>query len=91
MALDKAWRELVDAVASQILEHLRDNPTPLTPWMNPAQAAAYLNVAVRALETMRREDRGPKYSRVGRIIVRYHIRHLDAWLKTHEMDTGDVR
>ena len=37
----------------------------------------------RGLETMRREARGPKFSRVSHRVVRYHVADLDAWLREH--------
>ncbi len=91
MALDPAWHELADEVAAQVLAELRENPPKITPWMNAAAAGEYIDVSVRGLESMRRAGRGPRYSRVGRVIVRYHIRHLDAWLNEHTVDTGGAK
>ena len=91
MALDPTWRELADKVAVHILAALHESPPKLTPWMNAEEAGEYLDLSVRGLESMRRAGRGPRYSRVGRVIVRYHIKHLDAWLVEHTVDPGGAK
>ena len=50
-----------------------------SPWLAPAQAAAYLRVSVRTLEVWRAAGNGPEYRRRGRFI-RYHLDALDAFL-----------
>lgn len=49
-----------------------------SPFLNTAQAAHYIGLAERTLETMRTEGTGPRFRRHGRF-VRYHIDDLDAW------------
>jgi len=49
-----------------------------SPFLNTAQAAHYVGLAERTLETMRRQGQGPAFRRHGRFI-RYHIDDLDAW------------
>ena len=49
-----------------------------SPFLNTAQAAHYIGLADRTLETMRTEGTGPRFRRHGRF-VRYHIDDLDAW------------
>jgi hypothetical protein len=50
-----------------------------SPWLTPAQAAAYLRLSVRVLEVWRAAGTGPEYNKRGRFI-RYHIDVLDAWV-----------
>jgi len=49
-----------------------------SPFLNTAQAAHYVGLAERTLETMRGQGQGPSFRRHGRFI-RYHIDDLDAW------------
>ncbi len=49
-----------------------------SPFLNTAQAAHYIGLAERTLETMRSEGTGPRFRRHGRF-VRYHIDDLDTW------------
>jgi hypothetical protein len=49
-----------------------------SPFLNTAQAAHYVGLAERTLETMRGHGAGPAFRRHGRFI-RYHIDDLDAW------------
>ena len=51
-----------------------------SPFLTTDQAARYLGLALRTLEKMRSEGRGPRFRRHGRYI-RYHIAELDAWSK----------
>jgi hypothetical protein len=52
------------------------------PWFAPVQAAAYLRLSVRTLESWRAKGIGPQYRGRGKNI-RYHIDALDA-VMTHE-------
>lgn len=49
-----------------------------SPFLNTAQAAHYIGLSSRTLETMRYTGRGPRFRRHGRF-VRYHIDDLDQW------------
>lgn len=49
-----------------------------SPFLNPKQAAHYLGVSTRTLQTHRSAGTGPRYRRHCRRI-RYHIDDLDAW------------
>ncbi|MPY74919.1 MAG: helix-turn-helix domain-containing protein [Alphaproteobacteria bacterium] len=75
--------ELPRELAVQVAAELRDDPSVQSPWLNSEQAATYLGLEPRGLESMRRERRGPKFSRIGNRIVRYHVADLDAWLREH--------
>ncbi len=81
--LDPSWSGLARDVAAQVAAELRAEPPLLSPWLNPEQAARYIGFEPRGLETMRREARGPKFSRVSHRVVRYHVADLDAWLREH--------
>lgn len=52
-----------------------------SPFLNTAQAAHYVGLAERTLESMRGQGEGPPFRRHGRFI-RYHIDDLDAWSKS---------
>lgn len=50
-----------------------------SPWLTAGEAAAYLRIAERTLEGMRRKGNGPVYCRQGARAVFYHRDDLDAW------------
>lgn len=50
------------------------------------EAATYLNVSWRTLETWRRTGGGPKYVRIGARQVRYRRRDLEVWLESQTFD-----
>lgn len=80
MEMESSWRTVAQHVADLVAKQLRDNPPLVTPWLAPVQAAEYLGVTARGLETMRRNGTGPKCSRINHRVVRYHVKNLDAWL-----------
>ncbi len=51
-----------------------------SPWLRPAQAAAYLDVSIRTLESWRAAGKGPKFRKSKNGTIRYHIDDLDAFL-----------
>ena len=57
---------------------VRAGAPPVTPWLTPAQAAAYLSIALGTLRNWT-SARFVPFSRRGRV-VRYHRSSLDAWL-----------
>jgi prevent-host-death family protein len=58
-----------------------------TPFLNTAQAAAYLGLSQRLLERIRRKDKGPPYRRHSRFI-RYHVDDLAAWSESSPAETA---
>ncbi|EIZ77988.1 hypothetical protein WSK_3464 [Novosphingobium sp. Rr 2-17] len=52
-----------------------------SPFLNSAQAAFYIGLALSTLQQMRSRGEGPSFRRHGRII-RYHIDDLDEWSRT---------
>ncbi len=52
------------------------------PFLNTDQAAFYLGLSRRTLQTMRADGSGPDFRRHGQQ-VRYHIDDLDRWSKGH--------
>jgi len=50
------------------------------PWFNPKEAAAYLHVSIRTLESWRAHGNGPTFTKRKTGFVRYHIDHLDAFM-----------
>ncbi len=61
-----------------------------SPFLNTAQAAHYIGLAERTLETMRGQNQGPAFRRHGRFI-RYHIDDLDAWSRRNGSRRGEGR
>lgn len=49
-----------------------------SPFLSTEQAAFYLGLSARKLQTMRASGSGPRFRRHSRY-VRYHIDDLDAW------------
>lgn len=49
-----------------------------SPFLSTEQAAFYLGLSPRKLQSMRVDGKGPSFRRHGRY-VRYHIDDLDAW------------
>ncbi len=48
-------------------------------FINSVDAAKYLGITKKALETMRREGGGPVFHRLGHRTVRYRLTELNAW------------
>lgn len=64
----------------------------LSPWMTTKQAADYLSISHKSLELWRASGNGPVFRRIGKRIIRYHVRDLDEFLKASERpSSGDVR
>ena len=53
-----------------------------SPFLNPDQAAAYLQISSRLLKRLRRDGKGPVFRRHCRF-VQYHIDDLDSWSAEH--------
>lgn len=53
------------------------------PLIREREAADMLNVSVAALRKWRREGKGPRYIKVGRL-VRYRVAELDSFVTQHE-------
>lgn len=60
--------------------HGASGMTPIPQYLNPKQAAAYLNISRRTLESWRLKGGGPVYHRLTARAVRYHRDELDGWL-----------
>jgi hypothetical protein len=83
---------LVSDVAGAVLRQLEDRLGPggfTTPvmleWMDPATAAAYLKLTVRALAHMRARRIGPASHKIANK-VRYRVDDLRAWAASHRED-----
>lgn len=53
-------------------------------WLSTKEAARYLGVHPDTLRRFRRTDRGPRYSTIGRRLIRYSLEALNEWLSSHE-------
>jgi hypothetical protein len=54
----------------------------MSAYVDPTGAAAHLGVKVQTLATWRCQKRGPRYSKVGRMI-RYRLTDLDTYMEHH--------
>lgn len=80
--LDPQWSALADLVAARVAEQIASATLkPVSPWLLPKDAAAYLGLRTISLEKMRARGEGPKWSKLGHRIVRYHVRELDRWIE----------
>lgn len=61
-------------------EALHPLPEGLNPALNCEQASQYTGLAVKTLEKMRCDGRGPRFVRFSRNAVRYLKVDLDTWL-----------
>jgi Helix-turn-helix domain len=59
-----------------------------SPWLRPAQAAAYLSVSIRTLESWRAAGKGPAFKKNKNGTIRYHIDDLDAFLSLDDAVEG---
>jgi excisionase family DNA binding protein len=55
----------------------------MTRWLDTKEAARHVRLHPDTLRRLRREGRGPRYCRIGRLI-RYLVDALDEWLLGHE-------
>jgi predicted DNA-binding transcriptional regulator AlpA len=87
-------REIALTAARETAEILADGIAkgrflPPAAYLTPAQTAAYLSTTEGALETMRKERRGPRYSRPSHKMVRYARSDLDAWMDESKSATAE--
>lgn len=53
--------------------------------MSETELARRADVSTAALRKWRREGKGPRFLKIGRLI-RYLVRDVDAWLEAHAVD-----
>jgi hypothetical protein len=56
-------------------------------WLDTKGASIYLSVSQRSLEYWRSVQKGPPYTKVGRVI-RYSVTALEAWMRAEEVTRG---
>jgi len=64
------------------MQYTKDSPA-----MSESELAQTANVSIAALRKWRREHKGPRYLKLGRL-VRYLARDVDAWMDEHAIDVG---
>ena len=52
------------------------------PWFAPREAAAYLHVSIRTLESWRASGTGPVFTKRKNGFIRYHIDVVEAFMTT---------
>jgi predicted DNA-binding transcriptional regulator AlpA len=55
--------------------------------ISESELARRANVSIAVLRKWRRESKGPRHLKLGRL-VRYLARDVDAWLEEHAVDAG---
>lgn len=55
-----------------------------SPWLSTKEAARHVGLHPDTLRRLRRQGRGPRFSRVGRRLIRYSLDALNEWLTSHE-------
>jgi len=55
--------------------------------VSESELARRADVSIAVLRKWRREGRGPRFLKLGRLI-RYLVRDVDAWLEAHAVDGG---
>lgn len=59
--------------------------SPTTQLIAPEEVAAYLGISPDTINTFRKQGRGPRYTRVGKL-VRYRLEDVEEWLARHTVD-----
>lgn len=59
------------------------NPIDLPTYLTPKEAAQYLRLSHRTLEKHRSDGSGPRYRKLGKIIL-YTVPDLDYWAELHK-------
>lgn len=82
MPLDPATEQLAERIADRVDAIQRSRPPP-SPWLNTSQAAAYLGLSIKTLQTYRLDnggEPGPDFVSKGLRVRRYHVDSLNEWL-----------
>lgn len=58
-------------------------------YLTTEQAAVYLGISKKTLESYRQEGTGPRYIMVSSKLIRYLIADLDAWMQSFVCYTRD--
>ena len=85
--LNPVTRNLAQQIAEVIVREIHSSPAFGSPWMNEAQAAAYLGMKQRGLQNHRAQGTGPKsYMPAG--LIRYHRDDLDRYFLDAPREQG---
>lgn len=52
-------------------------------YLTPREAAKYCGVSPKTLESWRRLEKGPSYSKISSKLIRYDVSDLDSWMDSH--------
>lgn len=58
-------------------------------WMDPFQAASYLNLSTKQLAQWRDGKTGPRYTKTPEGGIRYKRQALDFWMEKHTVETDE--
>ncbi|MBL4544230.1 MAG: helix-turn-helix domain-containing protein [Rhodobacteraceae bacterium] len=62
---------------------------PPPEYLNTTHAAAFLGLTPAGMETMRKEGRGPAFTRASSKLVRYRVSDLRDWMAQHRVEPGE--
>lgn len=80
-------RAAVSVMSPDIVAAAAGIMPPCIAHLRPIDAARYLGLAVATLAKQRSQRVGPRFSRLGRVIL-YDVADLDAWLRAHKTDSS---
>jgi hypothetical protein len=68
-------------------DRIEDGPIPSAGMLNQEEAARFLHVQPRTLESWRQRRIGPRFVRYSMRCVRYRAQDLQAWLDNQSIET----
>ena len=83
MPFDPATEQLASRIGDHVATILRNRSVgynPPCPWLTTLEAAEYLKLSVKTLQTFRLQGTGPAWVAKGKRVRRYHLDALNAWL-----------
>lgn len=87
--LDPLYEEHARLVAAHVADRLLQMQPVIVPeYLDPDEAAIFLNVPVRTLQNWRCRSDGPPFHRFGNT-VRYTTADLRAWMASHRHEGAD--
>jgi hypothetical protein len=71
-----------ELIASCVINLLREVQPIVPEWLDQNQAAIFLGTTAKTLEVRRQTKTGPRYSKHGARLVRYHVSDLTEWMRS---------
>jgi len=71
------------SVAAPTGRDVASDPIPGVGFLNTNEAAKFLSLSAKEMERMRRENRGPRWAKLSKKVVRYSVDDLREWVSEH--------